>query len=151
MIDRFRKRRGVGAAGAMLAIGVSCLSAAPARGDASTANARAAALYLAVCAPAGYTTLRNEDTDSLQPGQTMDYSVTLHAGTSYCIFAAGDQWIYDLDILLYDENAKLVRSDVSRDAIPSVSVTPAWTGPFTVRIKNVRGRGAGHYAVGIAH
>lgn len=151
MVDGSPKRRRVSSLTPFLAIGVSCLWTAAAPADAPTANVRAAALYLTVCKPAGCTELRNEDTDVLQPGQTMDYTVTLRAGVSYCIFAAGDERIRDLDIFVYDENANLIDRDTSRDAIPSVSVTPAWTGPFKVRVKNFRGYGAGYYAVGIAH
>jgi hypothetical protein len=137
--------------GALIAVlGTTCFFAAVARADAPTATARAAALYWSLCAPAGYTVLSNEDTDVLASGRFRDYTVVLQAGVSYCIFAAGDQRIEDLDIFLYDENSNIIDRDTSRDAIPSVSVTPAWTGRFTLRIKNYKGYGAGYYTVGIA-
>jgi hypothetical protein len=150
MFDRSQKRR-FSSLIPILAIGVSCAWAAEARAQAPTANPRAAALYLAVCAPVGYTTISNEDTDVLRPGRTRDYTVTLQAGVSYCIFAAGDHRIDDLDIFRYDENANLIDRDTSTDAIPTVSVRPAWTGRFRVRIKNHQGYGAGYYALGIAY
>lgn len=114
------------------------------------AVARAAMLWVSVIEPRGYDTLRNEDSDVLAQGQTMTYTVTLYGGVSYVLFAAGDENIRDLDILLYDENGNLIDHDTSTDNIPVVSVTPKWTGSFKLNVRNYAGR-RGWYHMAIAH
>ena len=52
---------------------------------------------------------------------------------SYRILGVCDNDCRDLDLALYDENGKLIGSDQKVDDLPAVSVTPSWTGPFTVR------------------
>lgn len=115
-----------------------------------TAVARAAMLWVSVIEPRGYDTFRNEDSDVLNQGQTMTYTVTLYGGVSYVLFAAGDENIRDLDISLYDENGNLIDRDTSTDNIPVVSVTPKWTGSFKLNVRNYAGR-RGWYHMAIAH
>lgn len=117
--------------------------------DQPTAVKRAAALYVMGIQPKGFTTLRNEDSDVLAPGQVMQYTVTLYKRVTYVLFAAGDDSISDLDVYLYDENNNLIDRDTSSDNIPIVSVTPKWTGSFRLLVKNFRGR-RGWYHVAVA-
>lgn len=148
MTAHARVRRGFGLRVCAAAVAVSLAPWGTLHADQSTAVKRAAALYVMGIQPKGFATLRNEDSDVLAPGQVMQYRVTLYKQVTYVLFAAGDNSINDLDIYLYDENNNLIDRDTSSDNVPIVSVTPKWTGPFRVLVKNFRGsRGWYHVAV----
>ena len=110
------------------------------------AIAKAAGMFLGLSSR-GFDTIRSEDSDRLSPGQSMKYTVTLYAGVTYVLFAAGDASIRDLDIYLYDENGNLISKDTQTDRYPVVTVTPRWTGPFRMYVKNHRGRRGWYHSV----
>lgn len=95
--------------------------------------------------------LRSYDSDALSQGYYMDYDVTLYGNVTYLLFACGDSWAYDIDIYLYDENGNLIDRDRATDNHPVVTVTPAWTGPFRVRIKMYSARGRANYTMAIMY
>ena len=61
------------------------------------------------------------------------------------IFVSGDGDT-DLDLYVYDENNNLIESDVDYTDQCYVSWTPAWTGPFKVKVVN-RGRVRNYYTI----
>jgi hypothetical protein len=95
--------------------------------------------------------LRNDDSDRLVQGQVASYTVTFSRGVSYVIFACGDRRAYDLDIYLYDEEGNLIDRDRATDNQPVVTVTPAWTGQFTVRVRNYESAGTASYTMAILY
>lgn len=95
--------------------------------------------------------LRNSDSDALYQGQKMDYDATFSRGVEYVVLACGDGVAYDLDIYLYDENGNLIDRDRLTDNRPVVTVTPRWTGPFTVRVYMYSSRGPASYTMGVLY
>ena len=61
------------------------------------------------------------------------------------VFVSGDGDT-DLDLYVYDENNNLIESDVDYTDQCYVSWTPAWTGPFKVKVVN-RGRVRNYYTI----
>lgn len=43
----------------------------------------------------------------------------------------------DLDLFVYDENGNLIEKDTDYDPHCLVEFTPKWTGPFTIKVKNL--------------
>ena len=71
---------------------------------------------------------------SLPHGRFRTHAVTLRGGVEYTFVGACDRDCSDLDLQLYDQNGVLVDQDLLEDDVPVVSVTPEWTGPFTVKV-----------------
>ena len=61
------------------------------------------------------------------------------------VFVSGDGDT-DLDLYVYDENNNLIESDVDYTDQCYVSWTPAWTGPFKVKVVN-RGNVRNYYSI----
>jgi hypothetical protein len=60
--------------------------------------------------------------------------LNLRRGISYAIIGVCDADCRDLDLGLYDDNGNLVDSDIARDDLPVVRVTPRWNAQFTIRV-----------------
>ncbi len=70
----------------------------------------------------------------LTPGETYMTLTTLYEGTSYVFIASGDEYAYDVDLRIYDENGKLVARDDDYSDVAVVKVTPRWSGQFYMKI-----------------
>jgi hypothetical protein len=75
--------------------------------------------------------------DRLYSGYYGTWTLTLNKGVSYGLLAACDQSCGDIDLELYDENGRLVASDLKSDGYPFVGVTPRWSGEFTLKVTMV--------------
>jgi len=82
------------------------------------------------------------DTDYLLcAGDSWTYRGTLRGGESYK-FQLVVPWDANFDIKIYDENNNLVGSGTkARGADESVTITPAWTGPFRIVVYSCSGGG----------
>jgi len=83
-----------------------------------------------------------DDTDWLNgPGDSWTYRGTLAGHVTYK-FQLIVPWQADFDIKIYDENGNLVASGTrSGSADESVTITPAWTGPFRIVVYSYSGSG----------
>ncbi len=73
--------------------------------------------------------------DTVLANHTDVYTLTFEAGVEARILVIGDGDT-DLDLFIYDENGNLIDSDEDDTDRCVASVTPKWTGKFTVKIKN---------------
>lgn len=71
-------------------------------------------------------------------GDTDTYTIRFDGGESAGVVVVGDGDT-DLDLYVYDENGNLVCKDDDRTDTMLCEWTPAWTGDFTVKIKNLGG------------
>lgn len=71
---------------------------------------------------------------SLAHGRNRVHSVTLRGGVEYTFVGACDRDCSDLDLQLFDQNGNLIDQDVLTDDVPVVSVTPEWTGRFSLKV-----------------
>lgn len=69
---------------------------------------------------------------------SVSYRMTPVGGYVWNVIAAGDGDT-DVDMEIFDQNGNLVCRDISPWSRASCSITPAWTGPFTVRVSNLGG------------
>ncbi|MBU1346844.1 MAG: hypothetical protein KKA16_07815 [Alphaproteobacteria bacterium] len=69
---------------------------------------------------------------------SVSYQMTPRGGYVWNVVAAGDGDT-DVDMDVFDQNGNLVCRDIRVSSRASCSLTPAWTGPFTVRISNLGG------------
>jgi hypothetical protein len=82
----------------------------------------------------GYQLTHDPFIDELGSGREDDISITLDRGTSYAIVGVCDEDCNDIDLALYDDNGRLVASDVQKDDIPFIEVEPRWNARFTIRV-----------------
>lgn len=82
----------------------------------------------------GYQQLTQPVSGSLAQGDVANVPINLEAGGEYSIVGVCDGDCGDLDLVLYDQNSVLVSQDNAADATPIVSVSPQWSGPFTVQV-----------------
>lgn len=77
-------------------------------------------------------------------------TITLRKGTSYAILGVCDEHCSDIDLEIYDDNGKLIASDIGRNDIPLVRVTPRWNARFTIRVMMPRCTNAPcRYGIGV--
>lgn len=69
---------------------------------------------------------------------SVSYRMNPRGGYLWNVTAVGDGDT-DVDLFIYDQNGNLVCQDTRVYTRASCSITPAWTGPFTVRISNLGG------------
>lgn len=80
-------------------------------------------------------------TGSLSWGGARYYTTTLYAGVTYQIVLRVP-WGVDFDMVVYDENNNVVgRSTRGGDCDEIVTVTPRWTGTFTIKVYSHSGSG----------
>lgn len=72
--------------------------------------------------------------DTLDSGRSDSFEFTLRKGNDYKVISVCDEDCSDLDITLYDENDREIAKDTSTDSTPVVSVSPRWTGSFTLKV-----------------
>ena len=77
-----------------------------------------------------------EHRDQVNPGRIDVYTITFRGGELAEVLVVGDG-DNDLDLMIYDENGNLIEQDTDATDRCYVSWTPAWTGPFKVKIKNL--------------
>ncbi len=83
----------------------------------------------------GYQRIGEPTVGQLRQGQTFNVPATLEAGGAYQIIGVCDNDCGDLDLVLFDQSSNLISEDQLVDAMPVVTVTPQWTGPFTVQAR----------------
>ncbi len=83
----------------------------------------------------GYEITHEVPFGSIAEGEDDTYSFELEKDVEYHIISACDEDCGDIDLYLLDENDNDIDSDVERDDRPMISVTPAWTGQFTLRVE----------------
>jgi hypothetical protein len=83
---------------------------------------------------AGFKPYFDDHVDRLGSGAADSYTFQLSAGREYMIVSVCDQDCSDLDLTLTDENGNVVSEDDAVDDAPIVSVTPSWTGKFTLSV-----------------
>ncbi len=86
-------------------------------------------------ATAGFETTHEFYVSSLNGDGEDSFRVELQEGVDYRIVTFCDIDCSDVDLYLYDENDHLIDSDTGIDKAPILSVTPAWTGPFQIRVR----------------
>lgn len=74
--------------------------------------------------------------DVVAANDTESYTMTLKAGVAYAIVVLGDHST-DLDFFLLDENDNVVARDTDLTDVCALRVTPRWSGPFRLRIRNL--------------
>jgi hypothetical protein len=74
------------------------------------------------------------DVDTLNEGQTMNYTLTLRSGRNYAILGACDEDCADLDLYLYDGNGDLISNDAETDSYPEVRVSVSRGGEFYLKV-----------------
>jgi hypothetical protein len=93
-----------------------------------------ATLLLAAAGPVPSDPAPPSFSGSLRDGYYRVHDVTLRAGYEYSLVGACDDDCDDLDLQLYDEDWNLIDEDLLPDDVPVVSVSPAWTGVFHVKV-----------------
>ncbi len=74
--------------------------------------------------------------DRVLAGHTDVYTINFRGGEQAMVIVSGDGDT-DLDLYVYDENGNLIDSDTDNTDQCVCTFTPRWTGPFTIRIKNL--------------
>lgn len=74
--------------------------------------------------------------DVVSSNDTDSYRIRYEGGEPAAIFVSGDG-DSDLDLYVYDENDNLICSDTDSTDDMICRWNPRWTGPFTIRIKNL--------------
>ena len=82
----------------------------------------------------GWEETHNDKISKLNNRESDSFTFNLYKGNSYKIVSVCDNDCSDLDLVLYDENQNEISRDNSRDSIPIVEVTPAWSGEFKLKV-----------------
>ena len=88
-----------------------------------------------VAATGGYEETHADKFDRLDHGDSDSFSFNLSRGKSYLIVSFCDEHCSDLDLRLYDKNYNQLSKDIQTDSAPMVSVTPRYTGSYTLKVK----------------
>lgn len=76
-----------------------------------------------------------EDSGYLNAGEEAHYDAVFEEGVEYSIYVEPTNPIADLDLYIVDENENLVAQDEDEDADALCTVSPLWTGSFTVVVR----------------
>ena len=82
----------------------------------------------------GYTMSGDVFDGNLRNNYYEDLTIKLQPGTSYAFLGVCDGDCHDIDLRLFDADGDEVTSDVGTDDWPVVSVTPSFTGTYTLRV-----------------
>ena len=82
----------------------------------------------------GYVISHDLEQGQLASGKDKRYSLQLEQGKDYRILTACDNNCTDLDTQLRDENGNEIDTDFSDDDLPTLTVTPKWTGTFNLQV-----------------
>ena len=74
--------------------------------------------------------------DTVLAGNTDVYNVSFRGGEQAAVLVSGDGDT-DLDLYVMDENGNAICSDTDTSDTMLCTWTPAWTGPFQIRIRNL--------------
>lgn len=64
-----------------------------------------------------------------------NFTLNLQSGYTYEITSRCDRDCMDLDLKIFDGNGNLIDEDVESDDYPQLSVTPRWSGKFTLYVR----------------
>lgn len=82
----------------------------------------------------GFSPSHDYEIGSLLDG-TNDYlTLFLRGNKKYAIIAICDEDCKDIDIKVFDDNNNLVAIDEKKDATPIVTISPRWSGKFTIKV-----------------
>ncbi|MCO4769490.1 MAG: hypothetical protein KDA24_05620 [Deltaproteobacteria bacterium] len=95
--------------------------------------------------------LRAKDSDAAADKEEVVYRVTLYKGMTYLLLGCADGEGVDLDLSLFDDAGELVDRDASPDAQPFVSVEPAKTGEYLLRVMVHKASAKTDFAVAVAY
>jgi hypothetical protein len=76
--------------------------------------------------------------DSVNARTTDVYRLAFRGGERAAVYVSGDGDT-DLDLYVYDSNGNLIGADTDYSDECLVTWTPAWTGPFIIKIQNLGG------------
>jgi hypothetical protein len=82
----------------------------------------------------GYEQTHETQIGSLRDDENESFTLTLHSGTSYALVGVCDNDCTDVDLVLYDADGNQVDSDVETDDVPIVTVRPAETMRYRVKV-----------------
>ena len=82
----------------------------------------------------GYTMSGDVYDGNLKNDYHEDLTIKLQPGTSYAFMGVCDQDCQDIDLRLYDPAGDEVTSDVRTDDWPIVSISPSYSGTYTLRV-----------------
>jgi hypothetical protein len=63
-----------------------------------------------------------------------DMTLNLRSGVNYAIVGVCDEDCNDIDLAIYDDNGNLISSDVQRNDLPVLKVSPRWNARFKIRV-----------------
>lgn len=81
-------------------------------------------------------------TGHLDEGEQERWAIDLEADVTYTFMVVPEDPTADFDLFLYDENDNLVDADEEVDAEAQCSVTPRWSGAFTIVVECAEGESA---------
>jgi hypothetical protein len=82
----------------------------------------------------GYTMSGDVYDGDLKNSYYEDLTIKLQPGTSYAFMGVCDQDCHDIDLRLFDPDGDEVASDVRADDWPIVSISPSYSGTYTLRV-----------------
>lgn len=82
--------------------------------------------------------VRSQITESVRPGEHRIYLLTLYAGNEYKFWACGDDDWTNIDLVLYNGNGEVVKTDETSDRNPVIGWTPTQTDSFYLAIHGTR-------------
>jgi hypothetical protein len=86
------------------------------------------------------------DRDSIAPGQWVRYSDQPFRGGEVAMIRVRGDGDGDIDCFVADENNRIIAVDEDAEDGCYMSWTPAWTGTFTIVLKNI-GRITSYYTI----
>jgi hypothetical protein len=76
---------------------------------------------------------------ALEAGFQQDFRYVLRAGVTYTLAVQSDDVTVAFGLELFDENGILVQTSPVAGYLAACQVCPLWSGPFTVRVRCLRG------------
>ena len=86
-------------------------------------------------AATGWEETHEDEFDRLNNGDYDHFRFNLSRGKSYIIISACDEDCSDLDLMLYDKYDNELLTDTQTDDFPMISVTPRYTGSYTLIVR----------------
>ena len=120
----------------------------PERGRADAPEARTRAVETAAALGPGYRFRAEYASGTLGRGGKQVIQMTLVRGTRYVLVAGGDAGARDIDLLIYDEQFRLVTRDTDVQSVAVVRVDPPSSGTYhaVIHMVSIKGRKA-HWAL----
>ena len=115
----------------LLGLSISIVASGGKYTDQAKAQLRMAKLAVAT---EGYEETHEDKFGSLDDDDSDSFSFNLSRGKSYLIVSFCDEDCSDLDLILYDKYDNELSKDTQTDSAPMVSVTPRYTGSYTLKV-----------------